>query len=526
MVTAPVLPAGPSKKVERSGSRLGRSALFVHGLGVAFALVAAAVLYFAGMDFNTDDPFVLMAVGGGALIACTLWSVVLAVRAVRSRERLLLPAILGLIVWTEASAALLALWFVDYRTLSSLKAMSAVTKCLDYVFWLAQPVLVPAALLSALPSWLLSGWIVRRIEDRRVAKGGLQWNWAQRARMRRGAFAVFLAAFMLLLLPVPLLLFCATTSTYEGPKSLGAYSIPEAEKFARADASKDWRATVGGAMPRVLVDAVEAPFRNGKSSFANRVRMGLIGYGWISAERMAAIAADNTDTYSYPAWLFLQLTEPPVAAQLVRDALAQGASSGQVNLRAKIGHLKLETARLLLDDLYRIADGQAWPSRRVEAFCDYVNAAEEKDAQALIDRWASSPDPKLRESLYTEAGLRIRKSEQCFRILQHGFSEKAPIQLAVVLRYAQFVYRERQDIEKMKILIARGLELLVHEEPPVRVAAAVYLFDLVKLTLLRDDWDELRALEASIAGAAEPPPGKVISKVRAAAEQWLKEHGE
>lgn len=540
VVTAPVMPAEPRKHLERSGSRLGRSALFVHGLGVAFALAAGAVLYFGAWDFHGDDPFVLMSVGGGALIVCTLWSMVLAVRAARSRERLLLPVVLGLIVWTEASAALLATW------------LSGIVRFYEASYWptpkavaegflsLALPALLPVTLLAVLLAWPLGWFIVRRIEARRRARGADAWTPAQRDRVKRRVFAACLALLAFLMLPIPLVLYCAAVSTYEGSVDQNRYVYWGNVYPASRGRGKDWMAELVYLAPSFVTHLAERAAVTLPGKEMVHARSALLRFQVLSDERLEAVAGDPAEPLAPAAFIALQQSNPERAAALARRMWnsSAGAASGQGYQFLIM--LDRETAQLLIDDLADLCS--KGPSQQVQAaaFRLIAIAGPREKLMEIIEQWTKSSVPADRLLFYSSFCWAIDEEDLFFETVIPGLDEKDPaIVCATLATLSRRLYgigvtrrlngADDTSLANLRKVVGRCVKLLEDGHPAVCRAAAHLIVSTESIPAVTN---ERRAVEiipyigpnAPIPPGWQPPP--VYEKIRAAAEKWLKEHGE
>lgn len=522
---------GKPLQPERSGSRLGRSALFVHGLGVAFALVAAAVVCFAGMDFQSEDPFVLMAVGGGALIVCTLWSVVLAVRAACRRERLLLPAALGLIVWAEASACLVALWFLGFVRAREATYWPTAKALLDVAFDLALPVLLPVTLCAMLLAWPPAWWIVRRTEARRRARGADAWTPALRGRVRRRAFAACLVLLALLMLPVPAVLYCASVSSYDGSSNRNGYVYWGEVSPADKGHGMDWKAKLVCGAPAFVTHLAERVAAELPFGMTIRARGAIMRFQALGEERLEAVACDPADPFAPAAFISLQQANPERAAALARRVWSSSAnwSSGQAGKYLVL--LEAQAAKLLLDDLDALCvKSQASQIRRA-AFRLLVESASKDRLRQIIERWARSPVAADRMYFYGSLSWLVNDSDLFFEYVFSGVDDKDPSVACEALR-AMWIEMPADWMAKpaaLRMVVARCVKLLEEGHPEVRRGAA----ELVLSTeILPQASEERRAIEMVpyLSPSAPVPPGwrpsPVYDRIRAAAEKWLKEHGE
>lgn len=532
VVTAPVLPAGPPKMLERSGSRLGRSALFVHGLGVAFALVAATVLYFGAWDFHGDDPFVLMSVGGGALIVCTLWSLILAVRAARSSERLLLPAVLGLIVWTEASAALLALWLSGIVRLYEASYWPTPKAVAEGLLDLALPALLPVTLFAVLLAWPLAWWIVRRIEARRRARGADVWTPAQRGRAKRRAFAACLALFSLLLLPVPVVLYCASVSTYEGSVEQNryvywGYDSPGSSRGR----GKDWMAELVCRAPDFVTHLAERSAAQLPGSEMSRARGAFVRFLVLSDDRLEAIVADSADPLAPAAFVALQQSNSERAAAMARRMWSSSGSMVSGQTFNFLVMLDPETAKLLSDDLTEFCF--KGPSQQIQeaAFSMLVNSASRDKVVEVFTHWTHSLVPADRLYFYRRLCWMIGDDDLFFEFVVPGLDEKDPAILcaALVALSSRLYSTGEQRSGILRKVFRRCVKLLEDGHPEVRRFAALLIVDSDAILAIRNERNAV-AMAPYISPASPMPAGwlppPVYEKIRAAAEQWLKEHGE
>lgn len=523
--------AGPNRMLKRAGSRLGRSALFVHGLGVSFALVAATVLYLARIDYASENSFVLMAVGGGAFLVCSVWSVVLAVRAVRARELLLLPALVGLIFWAEFSGILVGLWFAGYTEWRMFSVLTVFKMMADMAFGLALPVLLPVTLVAAVLACAFSRGIVRRIEARRLGQGMVTWTEPFRTRVKSSAFAACLTLSMLLLLPVPLVLYCASVSSYHGPDasvlnpSTGFYHPWEDGQ------RRDWFAGLVYATPEFLLTFSERLAHAVPFGMTDRARGAIVRFQVLSADRLAAIASDGTDPLQSVAFIALQKRNPELAAEFVRRAWLQGAAMNNGAGLAYLHMMDPDVARLLLDDLASLCES-GWASQsQSTAFMLYVTVAPEDQVRNIVERWARSRMLADRRKFYKQFCIWLRNRELFLEYVLPGLNERDPLTESVVLN--TLISRLGSDPGAGLVagheVLNRCLKLLENSHPAVRMLAARLILQTKLVEVTSADMKALDALPCIGPNAPVPPgwqPPPVYGAIRAAAEQWLKEHGE
>lgn len=525
VVTAPVMTAEPRKHLERSGSRLGRSALFVHGLGVAFALAAGAVLYFGAWDFHGDDPFVLMSVGGGALIVCTLWSMVLAVRAARSRERLLLPVVLGLIVWTEIAVILDFFWFIDYVDVRMIEAQKGLVGALDWIFWLGLPVLLPVSLLALLLAWPISSWVARFAEKRSAAKNHLAWKEEDCARLRRRVLFWVSLVFLFVLLPVPLAFYGASTAK---PK-FGSWEY----RLDNVDTSSyEWRPMVGSCLPAFVNDWAFRVSRWSKRDNFEWAGVVMVRRDWLSDELLEELAQLKGDPVQVPAFGGLSRRRPERAAEVFKKLAADpkfGNSNRMVHL---IDWMPTEVAKLVLDELETITGGSMGPQAQRAAFLLYTQVAPADKREAAIKRLVESPSVIVRRSLYGEWACALEDKQVAGRILVGGLNEQDQLSLHYAVASLTDMLKDGLNLEpaQKRDLIVRGLNLLDRGSSPVQARCVLLLARALPLPLSDEEYGDLgiddSLLITTPRSAPTPPLPPVYEKIRAAAEKWLKEHGE
>lgn len=531
VVTAPVMPAGPRKELERHGSRLGRSALFVHGLGVAFALVTAAVLYFGSFDFHGEDPFALMAVGGGALIVCAFWSGILAVRAVRSRERLLLPAILALIVWSEASAALLALWLSGIVRLYEASFWPTPKAVAEGLLGTALPVLLPvllcAVLLALLPAW----WIVRRIEARRRARGAEAWTPAQRGRASRRALAACFALMAFLILPVPLVLYCAAVSSYEGSVDQNRYVYWGYVSPSSRGRGKDWMAETVCRAPGFVTNLADSAAGILPGNEMARARGGFVRFPALTDDRLETIAGDFRDPLAPAAFAALQQSDPERGAAMARRAWKDSTAIASGQAMNFLIMLEPETAELLLDDLIDLCFKGSPQQVQEAAFRVLANSAPQDKLREIIEHWTHSSVPADRVFFYGRLCWMIDDAELIYETSIPALDDKDPVVLCAVIEAFPWRLNGKFDLRSpvLRQVVARCVKLLEVEHPAVCQAALKLIVRTNVVELSRKENDAFFNTPI-ISPASPPPPGwqppPIYEKIRAAAEQWLKEHGE
>lgn len=181
------------------GTRLGRSALLIHGLGYLF--LAAAWVVALLLDETTEEAQPVQGVGGATALVFSVWSLVLSVKALVAAERPLLAIVNIAWVWVEVSVPCAASWwllFSNYHPSSYAYEM---------ILYLGLPVFVPLLIWGAVVYAPIAVWMVRRAERRALARGEAVWTRRRRWTAGLRYAGACLALLGLLVLPVALYVF-------------------------------------------------------------------------------------------------------------------------------------------------------------------------------------------------------------------------------------------------------------------------------------------------------------------------------
>ena len=138
---------GVNTPTQAQSSQLSRDALLIHGLALVFAGAAVGSAFWKGVD---GEFLPAVAVGGSATFVLVVWSVILAVRALKRGARALRPVVVLGLCALEAVAVCLPL--LGLAPNSSL------------IFALGLPVFVPVFVLASLVGVPVAWWRVKRAE--------------------------------------------------------------------------------------------------------------------------------------------------------------------------------------------------------------------------------------------------------------------------------------------------------------------------------------------------------------------------
>lgn len=203
-------------------SRLGRSAALIHGVCLLSAAITCIALWHsAGMATERETQrMAILGVGGPAAVIFALWSLALAVRALRKGEVSRWPWVVIAVFLLEFAFACLLSWNgfltsstpIPWLVLYFVGQIAMFPRLYNGVNAIGLPVFGPVAVLALFIAAPVARWRVRRAERRAVAAG--QPPWDRRWRWKHGLWWTFGvgALVTLLVLPWPLFLYCAWRS--------------------------------------------------------------------------------------------------------------------------------------------------------------------------------------------------------------------------------------------------------------------------------------------------------------------------
>lgn len=258
------------------GAQSSRDALLIHGISLLAAASAVTVSVFLGPS-HQDLPVVL-GMGISATFVLGVWSVVLAIRALRKGER------------ARRAVAVLLLFLVELAAASVLLAAGIFERQLPsrLVFWavrLGLPVLLPVLLLATAIVAPIAWWRVRRAERLAVAAGGAAWPRARRWKRGLIWYLAVAAVVAALALPVPLFILCACTAHWE----------------YRAEDRTSWRAWVRQRTPLFVGDAAAALLAGSTQPFFADGYARVLRTGRVSPERLTAELQSSVSWVPYAA---------------------------------------------------------------------------------------------------------------------------------------------------------------------------------------------------------------------------------
>jgi hypothetical protein len=183
---------------------LGRSAALVHGVALVF--LAGGLLVWWLFQNWSDECLTSLGVGSVAYFCMALWSVVLAVRALRNAERAAWPVLVVFAALTEFAAfwVLCSVLYVgDGFGGSRYGLLPLLDKGLEWYV----PVWAPFLWLTVLTVAPLARWRVRRAEQKDLRKGRPPWSRRRRWLLGLAGYAAYSALLALIVLPVPVVLY-------------------------------------------------------------------------------------------------------------------------------------------------------------------------------------------------------------------------------------------------------------------------------------------------------------------------------
>ena len=193
----------PAEPLTR-GSRLGPSAALVHGVALVF--VAGGLLVWWLLQDWPDESLTSLGVGSVAYLCMALWSIVLAVRALRNGERAAWPVFVVFAALTEF-AGFWVLCFVLYVRDGFGGPRYGLLPLLDKGLAWYVPVWALFVWLTVLTIAPLARWHVRRAERKDLHKGRPPWSRRRRWLLGLAGYAALSALLALVVLPVPVVLY-------------------------------------------------------------------------------------------------------------------------------------------------------------------------------------------------------------------------------------------------------------------------------------------------------------------------------
>jgi hypothetical protein len=236
-------------------AQLGRTALLLHLLSLISAAVAVSPAFFGPRQ--SADVITFMAVIGSAAFAINLWSIVVAVRALRNMERFQLPVAVIAAFLIESSVICLLGWGQAPNWNFQIWLISAGLAA-------GAPFFVPFFTLLA----LFCAPLALRHARRRMNNGTCG---AEFWKCWRRSFLLSLAASSMLLMPLPLFFYCVTFC--------GEYWNDR----------PSWQAAVASHTPNLIRDLV-----SGLAGEKSRLQFKLLAEGWMSSSRLEGFSKRNT----------------------------------------------------------------------------------------------------------------------------------------------------------------------------------------------------------------------------------------
>jgi hypothetical protein len=278
-------------------AQLGRTALLLHLLSMISAAVAVSPTLFGPRQ--SADVITFMAVIGSAAFAMNLWSVVVALRALRNMERFQLPVAVIAAFLIESSVICLLGWGQAPNW--------------NYQIWLVSaglaaglPFFVPFFTLLTLLCVPLALWLARRLTGAETTGAEFWQRW-------RRSFFLCIAASSALLMPLPLFYYCATFC--------GEYWNDR----------PSWQAAVAARTPNLIRNFVSE-----LSGEKSKLQFKLLAEGWMSSARLEEFAKQNTQIGAL-AVRGLMKSDRPLAMQY-----ATAVADGKLHSGGSIGDVAAE----------------------------------------------------------------------------------------------------------------------------------------------------------------------------------------
>lgn len=290
------------------GTQLGRSALLAHGL-MWLAVGVCAVLAFVLKP--TDETLTCAGVAVAAVLVFCVWSIVLAVRAIRMREKLFRPAAV-----LVANSLAIGLYFALIAFLRN------ETSLVQWATRNGLPVIVPVLLFFSVLAAPVAIWRVRRAERHAVASG--ETAWSPGSKWRRG---------LLWFVPLVVLLSALTI-----PAPLFVYSLRMSGRYSTSDSTL--LRYVQKQTPEFVADLV-AGYYSGSTNRADIETYGMaVSTGRVSKSRLVSDLKSTNQFIQGQALYGLFHRDQPEALRVAEELGVQSlAAPGGAQLEFMAGSL-------------------------------------------------------------------------------------------------------------------------------------------------------------------------------------------
>ncbi|MGD0090304.1 MAG: hypothetical protein ABSE73_10330 [Planctomycetota bacterium] len=525
--------------------QLSYDALLIHGVMVAFALGTLTVAGF--LDRGGKELVAALDMGLIAALALGVWSLVLALRALRKKEASRWPRVVIGLCTLEVLSCGIAFLVASPYTLY------------DLAIILGLPVFIPVLLLASLISAPIAWWRTRRAEKKDNAKGGAPWDSSRRWKRRLAWYCPVAACVFVVALPIPLFVFCAKADKPRQDFD-GNWHEPQ----------DSWRLWVVHHSPETLGEAAARLLSCSKQQWFVEAYAAVLFTGKVSSERLEAeLDLQETGCFS-SALQGLRACHKDKLLEVVR-MVAQGTKTLNSGLEWFIG----ENVGDLCDkaDIDRCLDPaqHPWPSvafleglrdctelyiklnlpavyvANLRQYCD----SNPPDREAALKRlahfaawpgipvagveigplWAkylSDKDPVRRKQAIATIAF-IPTPDASLSVLAAGLEsqdETLRQELARNIQDVLIMGYERAGPEVLRRVVKALLPFLDGQDVNAIQDAAWVITTLIKARELEkrvrrmDDWTA-GATRTDNQGPLTPDARKLIEEIRAAARKWL-----